>query len=323
MKGKYAEIPVAEIDVGERRRADFGDIAGLAEGIRRVGLLEPILVDRNGSGRYRLVFGERRLRAVTLLKWPTIRAQLVEHLSDEEFREIELEENDNRKSLTEAERTRTFASSQRLVENARKAGGILAQSAPEKTNKRGQPARPDSTRAIAEALGTDRRTVERAEQHVATAEKFPFMKGAQWRQSDVLRVRERLEEIQPEARDQTMAILGAAKVLDPELAVTLVENIGTKKPAERQELFDLSQSDDPRKVSLALTRAAEKPPMPDPRLGILDNVLHYLGAAIKPFPSDPLTPKLIEIRREIQAVRAAVKEVSYDAQREQQKARVQ
>jgi ParB/RepB/Spo0J family partition protein len=325
MKGKYAEIPVAEIDVGERRRADFGDIAGLAEGIRRVGLLEPILVDRNGSGRYRLVFGERRLRAVTLLKWPTIRAQLVEHLSDEELREIELEENDNRKSLTEGERARTFSSSQKLLANAQKAAEVLVRSVPKPapSPKGGRPPEPDSKREVAAALGVSHPSIIRAEQHVATAEQFPFMQGAQWRQSDVLRVRERLDEIQPEAREQTMAILGAAKVLDPELAVTLVENIGTKKPAERQELFDLSQSDDPRKVSLALTRAAEKPPMPDPRLGILDNVLHYLGAAIKPFPSDPLTPRLIEIRREIQAVRAAVKEVSYDAQREPQKARVQ
>lgn len=39
-------ISVGLIDVTERRRSDFGDLEGLAEGIKRVGLLEPILVAR-------------------------------------------------------------------------------------------------------------------------------------------------------------------------------------------------------------------------------------------------------------------------------------
>jgi hypothetical protein len=63
--------------------------------------------------------------------------------------------------------------------------------------------------------------------------------------------------------------------------------------------------------------------MPDPRLGILENVLRYLKAAIKPFPKDPLTSQLIDIRERIVAVHAAVKEVSYDARREQKKESVQ
>jgi ParB/RepB/Spo0J family partition protein len=320
---KVIDVLLNQIEVGERRRTDYGDIGALAQGMKRVGLLEPIIVDRNDKKGYRLVAGERRLKAAQMLKWHTIPANLREHLSDTQLRDIELEENENRKPLTQRERERTFASSKGLVESAKKAGEVLAHSGPKSAGKHGRPAQPTSTRAIAGALGTSRQSIERAEQHIATAEQFPFMQGSQWRQSDVLRVRERLEEIKPEAREQTIAILGAAKVLDPELAVALVENIGAKKSAERQELFDLSQSDDPRKVSLALTRAAEKPPMPDPRLGILHNVLQHLNAAIKPFPSDPLTPKLIEIRHQIQAVQAAVKEVSYDAQRDKQKASVQ
>jgi hypothetical protein len=72
----------------------------------------------------------------------------------------------------------------------------------------------------------DERTVRRAEQHVETAEQFPFMQAGTWRQ-----------EITPEAQEQTMAILGCAKVLDPELAVNLVENIGAKAPAEREKLY--------------------------------------------------------------------------------------
>jgi ParB/RepB/Spo0J family partition protein len=321
---KVIDVPLNQIEVGERRRTDFGDIGALAQGMKRVGLLEPIIVDRNDKKGYRLVAGERRLKAAQMLKWHMIPANLREHLTDAQLRDIELEENENRKPLTQRERERTFASSKRLVESAKKAGEVLSAATADKSKPRGHaPVHGAARSTIADALGTSEGSIRNAEKHVSIAEQFPFMQGSQWRQSDVLRVRERLEEIKPEAREQTMAILGAAKMLDPELAVALVENIGAKKPAERQELFDLSQSDDPRKISLALTRAAEKPPMPDPRLGILDNVLHHLNAAIKPFPTDPLTPKLIEIKHQIQAVRAAVKEVSYDAQRDQQKVSVQ
>jgi len=318
---KNIAVPLDLIDVGERRRKDYGDIGALAKGIKRV-LLQAIVVDRNGvKGRYRLVAGERRLRAARMLKWETIPARLLEDLTKTELEELELEENENRQNLLENERS--FNNSKRLVKSAEKAAGILMQAASEKTGKRGQPAKPDSTRSVAAVLGVDQSTVVRAGQHVATAERFPFMQAGDWKQSDVLRVRERMEELDGKAREQTAAIIGTAKVLDPELTVTLVENLGAKTQAERQEIFDLSQSKDPRERSLALTKAADTPPMPDPRLGILDNALGFLNRAITPYPNDPLTPRLIEVRRELKAIRAAVKEVSYDAQRQQQGATVQ
>jgi ParB-like chromosome segregation protein Spo0J len=157
-----------------------------------VGLLEPILVDRNGSNDcYRLVAGERRLRAARMLKWKTIPASLLEHLTEAERREIELEENENRKSLTERERTRTFESSKRLVESAKKAGEILRHDVAKLS--RGRPAKHGAPMAdIAESLGVEKKTVERAERHFEMAERYPWMQGNVWRQSDVLRMRERL-----------------------------------------------------------------------------------------------------------------------------------
>jgi ParB family chromosome partitioning protein len=323
---RLVDVALDNIEVGERRRTDFGDIGALAKGMQLVGLLEPIVVDRNGCDDcYRLVAGERRLRAARMLKWKTIPASLREHLTEAEYREIELEENENRKSLTERERTRIFASSKRLVENAHKAAEVIGSMPKTSDPKKG--GRPTKGLApqeeVARALGTSPRDIVRAERHFEMAERYPWMQGNVWRQSDVLRMRERLEELpSDQAREQTMGILGAARILDPELVVELIENIAAKKPSEREEIYRLSQSDDSRERSLALTRAAQLPPMPDPRLGILENVLRYLNAAIKPFPKDPLTPQLIEIREQILAVRAAVKEVSYDAQRNQ-KASVQ
>jgi hypothetical protein len=80
---KLVDVALDNIEVGERRRTDFGDIGALAKGMQLVGLLEPIIVDRNGCDDcYRLVAGERRLRAARMPKWKTIPASLLEHLTE-------------------------------------------------------------------------------------------------------------------------------------------------------------------------------------------------------------------------------------------------
>jgi ParB-like chromosome segregation protein Spo0J len=317
------EIPVDQIDIGERRRQNHGDLKALAAGIKRVGLLEPILVDRNGSGRYRLIFGERRLRAVMMLKQPTIRAQLVEQLSEKQLRLIELEENENRKALTEGERTRTLAVSKRVVERAEAAEEILAQSEPKKTGKRGRPKKPASTRSVAEALGTSPESVARAHQHVDIAEEFPFMQNDAWRQSNALAVREHLAEFSKADRDRVASVLKCAKLLDPDDAIKMIENMDAMKPAELQELDRLSRSDDPRDRSLALTRAMHQPPAADPRLNSLEAALESLRHAVKPFPNDPLTPRIQAVIAELKLIHAAVKQVSYDARRQKITEKVQ
>jgi ParB family chromosome partitioning protein len=318
------DVPLSQIDLGTRRRQDYGDMAALAKGIARVGLLEPIVVDRNGQpDRYRLVAGGRRLAAARMLRWENIPALVLGELTEQQLREIELEENENRKALTEQERARTFGSNKQRLENARRAAEIISSTAEEKDPRGRRAIHGAPKAAIAEALGISTGTLVNTEHHVQIAEQFPWMQGNVWRQSDVLRVHERLTETTPEARAQIIGVLNCSRLLDPELTVTLIENLVAKKPGEREAIYQLSQSDDPREQSLALTRAADKPPMPDPRLGILDRATDCLNAAIRPFPRDPLTPRLIQIRQEIRSVRAAVKQVSYDAQREKQEEAVQ
>jgi hypothetical protein len=133
----------------------------------------------------------------------------------------------------------------------------------------------------------------------------------------VLAVRERLDEMKPEAREDAVAILGTAKILDPAITKTLLGNIRAMAPAERKQVVDLSQSSDPRERSLALTKAAQLPPMPDPRLNSLEAALDSLRRATKPFPNDPLTPQIEKVIADLRKIYAAVKEVSYDARREQ------
>ena len=95
---EYGNVPLSEIELGERRREDYGDIDKLAEGIRKVGLLHPLIVQRV-NGHYQVVVGGRRLKALQKLNVKSAPVRLYETLSEQELREIELEENENRKDL--------------------------------------------------------------------------------------------------------------------------------------------------------------------------------------------------------------------------------
>ena len=65
-------VPIASITVGQRIRQDFGDIDALAASIAELGLLHPVVIDRH----YKLLAGERRLRAAVKLGWTTIPATI-------------------------------------------------------------------------------------------------------------------------------------------------------------------------------------------------------------------------------------------------------
>ena len=63
---RYEEIPVISISPNPRQpRRSFDDDAldELADSIREVGLLQPVVVRSVGVGRYELIMGERRWRA--------------------------------------------------------------------------------------------------------------------------------------------------------------------------------------------------------------------------------------------------------------------
>src|SRR5690242_3708776 len=57
-----------------RRAFTEPELAELESSIRASGLLQPIVVRESGNGKWELVAGERRLRAVTRLGWTDIPA---------------------------------------------------------------------------------------------------------------------------------------------------------------------------------------------------------------------------------------------------------
>jgi ParB family chromosome partitioning protein len=103
-------ISVNEIRVGKRVRIDEGDLYGLMSSLKKYGQLNPIIIDASGE----LIAGARRLEAAKRLGWSSVKAIVVEDPSDAEKLEIELEENMQRKELSDEEVSRGVARLRRL-----------------------------------------------------------------------------------------------------------------------------------------------------------------------------------------------------------------
>lgn len=88
-----------------------GELAQLAESVKRNGVLQPVLVRRKADGLFELIAGERRYRAAKLAGLKSIPA-VVRHSSDEQTMELALIENLQRADLNPMEEARAY---QRLV----------------------------------------------------------------------------------------------------------------------------------------------------------------------------------------------------------------
>ena len=85
-----------------RREFTEDKIKELAESIKQNGLLQSITVRDMGNGFYELIAGERRLRALKYLEYPTTKA-IVKELTNEQMATLALIENIQREELTTIE----------------------------------------------------------------------------------------------------------------------------------------------------------------------------------------------------------------------------
>jgi ParB family transcriptional regulator, chromosome partitioning protein len=91
-----------------RRRFEPEATAGLAESIRRQGVLQPIVVRPRGEGGYEVIAGERRWRAARDAGAPTVPA-LVRDADDRDTLLLGLVENVAREDLSPVEEARAYA----------------------------------------------------------------------------------------------------------------------------------------------------------------------------------------------------------------------
>lgn len=106
----FDEIPVASIAPNPRQPRQVFDeetMAELAESIKIVGLLQPIVVRKLGQDQYELVMGERRWRACQLANLTSVPA-IVKETSDSDLLRDALIENLHRQQLNPLEEASAY-----------------------------------------------------------------------------------------------------------------------------------------------------------------------------------------------------------------------
>lgn len=98
-------LPLSALYTQAQPRRRFERIEELAESIRAQGVLQPLLVKLDGDGqRYRVIAGERRLRAAHLAGLTEVPVRIL-NMTDEEARVVALLENLQREDLNPYEET--------------------------------------------------------------------------------------------------------------------------------------------------------------------------------------------------------------------------
>ncbi|TGK20165.1 ParB/RepB/Spo0J family partition protein [Leptospira fluminis] len=93
------EISIGDIQPNPEQPRIFGreEVSDLTESMRRLGLIEPIVVRKAGK-KFQIVAGERRYQAAKILGWKSI-AAVETDASEDRCYEMALAENEKRKSL--------------------------------------------------------------------------------------------------------------------------------------------------------------------------------------------------------------------------------
>ena len=171
-------LKVTDIVIGERFRKDLGDIAALANSIRDVGLIQPLVV----TSDLRLVAGRRRLEAVRELGWDEVPVYFVTGLDDElQAIRAEFAENTCRKDFTPSEAVRiakAIEERERVQAKARQAHAGPNTGKGKKGSALGK--LPEAVKGrtrdkVAEAIGMSPRTYEKAKTVVDAVDANPAL----------------------------------------------------------------------------------------------------------------------------------------------------
>ena len=98
---RLLEIKLSDINVKDQVRTKFNDssIKELASNIQANGLIQPLVVHRNGDHDYTLICGERRYRAMTSIEMKHAPCFVLEDKTEEELMAIQFSENSAREAL--------------------------------------------------------------------------------------------------------------------------------------------------------------------------------------------------------------------------------
>ncbi len=110
--GQWRFLPLEKIAPNPfqpRKSFDQGSIQELADSIKARGMLQPILVIKDGAG-YLMVAGERRFRAARLAGMEKVSAVVLDDIDETDMLQIALEENLQREDLNPIETAEAYRS---------------------------------------------------------------------------------------------------------------------------------------------------------------------------------------------------------------------
>jgi hypothetical protein len=232
--GNSGRLKISAVQLGERRRVKMGSIAALAKSMDTYGLIHPIVVRDDGM----LVAGGRRLEAAKKLGWKSIPATPISKLSDEQLREIELEENIRREGLDSYEASAQRMKEIRVIEDKLRHDDAVSP---------GGRGRKGGNREVASRLGVGEATVRRTKKHVGMVDRFPSMAHKDWNQGLVLAAEEYMAALVPEAEGVFKEELSGHRVRPAETLAAMT-NLAAKPRSEQKKIAKLclSESDDER-----------------------------------------------------------------------------
>lgn len=161
-------IHIGDIKVGKRFRKELGNVHELAQSIEKVGLMHPIVVDKDNQ----LISGLRRIWAYKMMKRNEIPVTV---LDLDNILEGEYEENVTRKDFSPSEMVAIkHAIEDREEEEAKERQGRPGEERSEKLSEHEKGRAADK---IAKAVGTSRHTLKKAEEIVKAAKADPKKHG--------------------------------------------------------------------------------------------------------------------------------------------------
>ena len=92
-------IEIDKIKIKNRIRRDLGDVQPLMDSMKRHGLFNPLVVNRDRE----LIAGRRRYEAARRLGWTAIQCRVLDQRDRTTMLEIEIEENTARKDFNSDE----------------------------------------------------------------------------------------------------------------------------------------------------------------------------------------------------------------------------
>lgn len=113
-------LEIVLIDVAPQIRKKFVEIESLAESLKQNGFIAPLVVHAEANGRYRLICGERRLRAARHASLRQVPVVIKSGLDAMQIRALQVSENNDSQDLT------PFETIQGVIEDVERHGRQVA-----------------------------------------------------------------------------------------------------------------------------------------------------------------------------------------------------